>query len=326
MTNADYYRAYKLARSKSAVISLKAQVEIRSLYLKASKQTAEKLRDALNPGKRELTESEWNALRYELTEPGKTITDGVTNIAMGAVGAGAGLYILINADYLKDAMPNDIAITKEGIDKLAKVQTRKAAESISTRTYGTGKAFSTRVWDAKADYENTIRKIVEGGIRIGRDPAKIAKDIQAYTADGRIGIAKRWASLERGDAAWMQRLPKNIDWRAVRLVRSELQATIQDAGKLAGQTNPGATGEYEWLLGPGLNHCSTCIEYSTMTFTKDTLPDYPHGNCGCVPQAKLRDRGTFVNDLKEWTQGDASEKTRYISDWYQTVYAPAQGR
>src|SRR5512137_2705918 len=160
MTESEYYRAYKLARSKSAVISLKAQVEIRSLYLKASKQTADKLRDALNPGKRELTESEWNALRMELTEPGKTITDGIIDVTMGTIAAGAGLYIAINADYLKAAMPADTSITKEGIDKLAKVQARKAAESISTRTYGTGKAFSTRVWDAKADYENTIRKIV----------------------------------------------------------------------------------------------------------------------------------------------------------------------
>ena len=49
-------------------------------------------------------------------------------------------------------------------------------------------------------------------------------------------------------------------------------------------------------------------------------------NTRCQIQPVLRDRETFVNDLKEWTQGDASEKTRYISDWYQTVYAPAQGR
>jgi hypothetical protein len=258
MTESEYLTLYSQARSKTALVSLRAQAQIRSIFLKASRQTTDKLREALNPGKRELSESEWLSIRSELAD--KTITDGITSTTMAAIIAGTGLYVAINAKYLKDVLPSNNRVSATGINKLASVQKQKAIDSLKQRTYGTGKTFSTRVWDAKSVYDDTIKMIVQEGIRIGRDPAKIAKDITVYTADGREALAKRWASLERGASEWTKRLPKNIDWRAVRLVRSELQATLQREEVLAGETNPGATQEYQWVLGPGLNHCSRHLQ------------------------------------------------------------------
>jgi hypothetical protein len=325
MTSDQYYRLYKQARSQSALISLRAQVELRSLYIKASKQAADKLKDALNPGKRELSESEWNELSRQLKDAKLTLTDGITAIAVATVAAGAILYPKVNAAYLKANIKSE-SITDSGLDKLASVQTRRAVESMSTRTYGTGKAFSTRVWGAKDDWEASIRKIVEEGIKIGRDPAKIAKDIQVYTADGRVALANRWAQIERGTPGWYNRLPKNLDWRGVRLIRSELQASIQQAEIISGEENPGGTGKYKWLLGPGLNHCDTCLGYSTQIFTKETIPSYPHSNCGCVAELILRDRAQFVKDLKSWESGDINADNRYIDQWYTNIYQPAQGK
>jgi hypothetical protein len=323
MTESDYLKLYRQARSQTALVSLRAQVAIRSIFLKASKQTTDKLRDALNPGKRELSESEWLSLRSELAD--KTITDRITNTTIAAISAGTGLYIAINAKYLKDALPSNNRVSVNGINKLASIQKQKAIDSLKQRTYGNGKTFSTRVWDAKAVYDDTIKKIVQEGIRIGRDPAKIAQDITVYTSDGREALAKRWASLERGTSEWTKRLPKNIDWRAIRVIRSELQATLQKEQLLAGESNPGSTQMYKWILGPGLDHCDECIDYSSQTFTKENIPSYPHPHCGCIIQPVLRDRETFVRDLKEWVNGN-TENTRYITDWYNGVYMPAQGK
>jgi hypothetical protein len=197
---------------------------------------------------------------------------------------------------------------------------------MTTRTYGTGHTFSTRVWGAREDWETNIRRIVEEGIKIGRDPAKIARDIQVYTADGRVALANRWAQIERGTPGWYNRLPKNLDWRGVRLVRSELQASIQAAQVEAGEQNPGATGEYRWVLGPGVDHCEECIDNSAQTYTKENVPSIVHPNCSCSIEPILRDRSQFIKDLKAWESGDINADNRYIDQWYTNVYQPAQGK
>jgi hypothetical protein len=200
---------------------------------------------------------------------------------------------------------------------------RKLVESLVTRLWSDGYTFSERCWNLRADWLERIRMTVAAGIAQGRDPVKIAKDIQAYTADGKVALIQRWGKLERGAAEFAKRIPGRVDWRASRLVRSELHASLQDAGIAAGEINPGATGEYDWVLSPGRESwpCECENLAAGGPYKADQVPTYPHPHCGCSVRPRLRDRKEFVADLRrKFIHG---ESVPYLDEWYDEKYKGA---
>jgi len=322
VTKAEYAELYAKARQETVKMSLKAQAKVKRAYIQAAAQAAEKLRDALDRNLSEITVQHWQSIMNELQKASGELNQTITDITTSLVEDSTKVYTKIDAGYLTYAVQSGAitSITEDGILAMASNINRNAVRNMVSRVYSDGYTFSSRVWGLKSDWEKAIKEILTSGIASGRDPVKLVKDIQVYTADGAVALAERWGKLERGSAEWKKRLPKNIDWRAVRLVRSEFQATMQAVSTLAGQTNPGSTGKYTWVLGPGLVHCEHCIEFSTQQFTKDTLPSYPHPNCGCQVRPILQDMTAFVDDLKDWESGKVNDATRRIDTWYQEQY------
>jgi hypothetical protein len=306
-------------------MTLQARTELRSIYIQASDDVAKKLLASKKLGTGRLTQQLWTELEKDLQSAIKELDNGITKIAVSGVTETTKLYAEINTKYLYSAMQDAgvTRVTKAGIEKLGALQSRTAVESMVNRVYQDGYTFSQRVWNATTDYNKSIKEIVAKGMAEGRDPVKICRDIQGYTRDGKMALAKRWGHMKEGSAEWKKRIPKDIDWRALRLVRSEMQASIQDSNARSGEMNCGSTGQFKWLLGPGLTHCDDCLSYSTQIFTKDTLPGYVHSNCGCNNQPVLRDRDEFIKDLKAWMNDDGSRDTGYIDTWHDKIYVPA---
>jgi hypothetical protein len=132
------------------------------------------------------------------------------------------------------------------------------------------------------DTEDKIMDVVWGGISQGRDVRSVATDLMAYLKGGPEIVKGRWGKLEPGTKEYAKRLgSKGVDYRAMRLYRSEIHRNQQEAAVTEGEDNPACTGEYDWILMPGrrvfLCECPKLAEEGP--YTKDTIPDYPHPNC-----------------------------------------------
>jgi hypothetical protein len=104
----------------------------------------------------------------------------------------------------------------------------------------------------------------------------------AYLKGGPEAVKGRWGKLEPGTREYAKRLgSKGVDYRAMRLYRSEIHRNQQEAAVEGGEDNPACTGLYDWILMPGRGtFLCNCPELAAGgPYTKDTIPDYPHPNC-----------------------------------------------
>jgi hypothetical protein len=278
MTNLEFDRLHKQARVKVAVTQYKALTELKGAYIAVADSAARAVIDAKLRGLSSLTLGYWLGIKTQMSTALETFGNDTTEIATTGVRSNVDTMTGISKAYLTANAVNEY-VTREGLAQMYSRVNDDVVKSVFNRVWQDGYTFSQRVWRNGESVQDDIKRILENGIIAGRDPAKIAKDIQAFTVDGQVGLAKRWANVERGTSAWVSRMPKSIDWRGIRLVRSELQIAVQDAGRQSGLTNPASTGTWRWVMGPGLDHCEVCEGYSKQIFTEETLPTYPHGNC-----------------------------------------------
>lgn len=326
MTAAEYVRLYATARRQSANLSIKARAEIARIYRKAADEAAAVARDVMERGLSELTSERWASMAVQLKDAADDIASGVERIGRKLVTDAGSLFPEIDSRYVLAAVAEAGAaksVTSVVMGRLTAAVNRKLVESLATRIWSDGYTFSERCWNLREDWLERIKSTVAAGIAQGRDPVKIARDIQVYTADGKVALAQRWGKLERGTAEFAKRIPGRVDWRAARLVRSELYASLQDAGIAAGEINPGATGEFDWVLSPGREDwpCA-CAEFAVGgPYKADQVPTYPHPHCQCTVRPRLRDRKEFVADLrKKFVHGESVD---YLDTWYDEKYKAA---
>jgi hypothetical protein len=326
----DYAKAYAAARAKAYRLDIAARRQIVDVYQKAADEAAAVVQDAIERGLSELTTTRWQVIAAKLQDAADEIARGTETTTRSVITSTASLFAEIDKDYIWAAAKVAGAtsrITQAGLLSLVASVNKNVVASLSTRLWSDGYTFSQRVWGAsglKPDWLNSIKMTVASGIAQGRDPVRIARDIQVYTKDGKVALLDRWGNLERGTAEFAKRIPKNIDYRAARLVRSELNASLQDAEVLSGQTNPAGTGEYDWILSPIHSDVWGC-ECSSLAaggpYTVDNIPTYPHPNCFCPgPRLKLRDHDEFMSDLTQWARGGSID---YLDMWYTDVYKAA---
>jgi hypothetical protein len=181
-------------------------------------------------------------------------------------------------------------------------------------------SLSKSVWGALGDTEDKIMNVVWGGISQGRDVRSVATDLMAYLKGGPKIVKGRWGKLEPGTKEYAKRLgSKGVDYRAMRIYRSEIHRNQQEAAVTEGEDNPACTGEYDWILMPGrgtfMCDCPKIAEGGP--YTKETIPDYPHPNCDCMVEPRLRDSDDLIRDLKDYVNGVPSEGANEISLWAQ---------
>jgi len=193
-----------------------------------------------------------------------------------------------------------------------------------------GVGYSTRVWGnvnaqgkvigVYGDWLDKVRSITSAGIAQGRDPIKIAKDLQAYVKGG-VGTIGRWGKLEPGTAQYVARLGSSgVDYRALRLVRSELYRGIQKGTVDAGEVNPACTGWYDWLLSTGREswNCDCPQKAADGPYRASNIPDYRHPNCACTVRQQTISRAQFTQDLKDYVNGVDSAGAQHIAEWANT--------
>jgi hypothetical protein len=347
MTQAEYTRLYKRSHAKNGVLTLRAKKRLLKTYKEAASLAAKEVAKATEKGLSNLTSTYWKNIEKQLTAGADLIAKELEIIVPDNITKGYRNFYSVDREYILDATKaaKVTDITRAGLDNMAIKVNDDLLKIQINRTSQNGYKFVDSVWSKKtilakdgitklptsvhADYQFRIKNIINTGIAQGRDSVKIAKDITDYAAKGKDFVFKegRYGKLKPGTAEFKKRITEKVDWRALRLVRSEMNASLQQAGVMEGQLNPAATKFYDWektvgnAIDPDGSRNSSglrCIDLQANSpYPEEEVPSYQHSNCSCHVRPVLMDQDKFVDDLKDWNPGG---EPAYLNDWYNDQY------
>lgn len=328
MTQAEFYEAQRKARDTYRANFRSVRRAISRVYISAAEEVAERIKTLETKLKGDsLTAKSLRILESTLKKTGARIASETEIFTVDVIDDGIYTTNKPHIQYLKDSIKladiDDIEFS--AIEKIYGKINEDLINLTYTRLFD-GYTFEQRIWGAEKlpglsqRWQTDIKNIVTFGLAQGRDVLKIAQDITFYAAHGREKLIKRYGDLVEGTKTFSKRIPSHVDWRALRIARSELYISLQDASKLQGSLNP-AVLEYKWNLTAGASH-DTCIcpdLAADSPYNEFDLPDYPHSNCLCWISQKIKGRDEFVQDLIDWGKGQG---VPYLDNWYTQKYSP----
>lgn len=322
MTQAEYIAEYAKARRQWPFLTAKAMRAIHAAYAEAGRKIADSIREGeLVDGQLSFTTQQ--AVDRAILEGSAAIGDALRDGVPSLVYSAAGLYAAIEAGFLTDALGEAGKLTAEGIAKLF-AKTSDASVLRSLNTVGAdGRIFWSRVPNVSRYFGDDILAMVRAAIDQGRDLGKIAADVNKYIRDGKAGTIHRWGENITPDSKQLlKRVPEHVDYRALRLARSELGRGLQETAKENGRANPGTTGLYDWIRINSIEWGCVCPSNAANgPYEYENVPGYPHPNCSCIVRPVLKNGTDFRNALQAWANGGSDAE---LDAWYHTKYLPAQ--
>ena len=316
MTSAEYTRAYSRARAQFPNLTRKAMIELRRVYQAAGRLAAAAVRDSTRAGLSSITSSQYMQLQRQLMQGVNRINVALAAQVPSVVGTGFQSYAKIETRYLIDSVMRAGAVSAISpvlIRQFYVGLNERVVEDIVRRTFANGYSFSTRVWNTAMDYNRQINNVVSTGVAMNRDVLSIARDINVYVRDGKMSLMQRYGDLVRGASDLTRRSRLKVDYRALRLVRSELTASLQNAAVQAGEANPACIHMYEWVRVNSEEWGCDCPELQENSpYRTESVPGYPHPNCMCQVRPILMNNNKFVGDLRSYVAGG---NVPYIADW-----------
>ena len=333
MTQAEFYKAQKEAREKYLEIMRDVNRDISQLYINAANEVSEKIKTLNLTGKGDsLTAASLKSLESTLRKTGSRIAGETEQIIINSIDDSITKTSGPHTEFLKDAIDRAgiDKITGEIIDGLYSRINETLISLTYTRIWSDGYTFSDKIWGFPGTetqpylpglakyWEAAVKNLITFGLAQGRDILQVAKDLSYYAVHGKKGLMKRYGEILRGTKQFSKRFPKFIDWRAMRLARSELYISLQDAAKIQGRLNP-AVKEYIWNLtgGRGDWPCICPDLAANSPYPELEVPSFPHPNCLCYITHKIIPRNQFVNDLVDWGNGMG---VPYLDNWYINYY------
>ncbi|QEK06205.1 hypothetical protein [Treponema phagedenis] len=183
---------------------------------------------------------------------------------------------------------------KKGLIKITRVHkdVLRQAELIAESTFKKRRKFkerefvlSDRIWDLSGNNMEKIKEILEAGINT--DCVDVAKALSKYVKEGSETLAKEYPNMMERMGG---RVPKNLNYEALRLARNEAAETYWRATVEGFKDNPAVTA-CKWLISnnriPGFH--DICDDYAYADnyglgagiYPVAEAPDKPHVNCLC---------------------------------------------
>ncbi len=315
MTNKEYKKWYKKARSECPKMTRRAMVEVFRTYKQAAREVSALVRTASPHGLEDVSSSIYGSLQRQLEKSAQDVFDTLNNTLPSTTRTTLDISAKIHTQYIDDALKvAGSSITKTAITEAYSAVNDGLVKDLISRISQKGYTFTERIWNTANDLPAQLNRVVSAGLAQNRDVLKIAKDISVYTNDGKTALIKRYGKLKRGTLQFSARISDKIDYRALRLVRSELYMSLQNSSVEQAKANPAADGEFDWVLTSGGDHSCKCADLASGSpYGEHEVPVYPHPNCRCTIRPRLMDREKFNTDLKRWVGG---ESVPYIDDWH----------
>lgn len=145
---------------------------------------------------------------------------------------------------------------------------------------------SDRIWDISDNNYEKIKEIISSGINT--DCAEVAKALQQYVKEGAETFVKDYPNMYERMGG---RVPKNLNYEALRLARNELSEVYWQATIEGFKENP-AVRAVKWLLSnnrlPGYHDICDTMAYANAhglgagIYPVDEAPEKPHICCLCA--------------------------------------------
>ena len=165
---------------------------------------------------------------------------------------------------------------------------------------------SDRIWDVSDNNYDKIKEIISSGINT--DCVEVAKALQQYVKEGSKTFAENYPNMYDRMGG---RVPKNLNYEALRLARNELSEVYWLATIEGFKENP-AVKAVKWLLSnnrlPGYHDICDTMAYAddyglgAGIYPVDDAPEKPHICCLCALApviAKDIERGDVANKPPE---------------------------
>jgi len=187
---------------------------------------------------------------------------------------------------------------------------RKAVEALYARTWSDGLNISDRIWKIRNHTGENLVDFIRLSQAEGRSAVDIARDLDQYIKGGKQYISPELAAQKN--------FPKNLDYRALRLARTEYTQSFMEGVYASGQVSPSYHG-IKWLLSDAHPEPDVCDPMAGKIYKQGEEPAIPHPQCMChqVP-VHNETLDQFTNRVKEWRNNPGSQPE--LEDWYQNVY------
>ena len=351
MTKKEYERLYREAYRRAGRITAETRRLLLSVFKEAGDLAAAQVARTEAGGLSDLTSAAWRQIDDQLRAGAQIIGETAEREIPLAISRAYTGFLDADARYIAEAaqQAGQLLITDAGIRNIGVGIDFRLLQAQATRIFQNGYTFSDSIWSTvtarardgitdlptsvAADYQFRIKNLILTGEAQGRDVVDIADDIQVYIDKGKDQVFNpgRYGRLEPGTAQYKLRISKRVDWRALRLIRSELNASLQEAGVLESLINPASPNLVDWIKNPGNPidpdgsrnvsglRCIDLMEFNP--YKLEESPSYQHPNCSCRKVPVLMDQREFVADLKKWVPNTGN--VRYLDDWYNQFYLPA---
>lgn len=322
MTSAEYSSLYAQLKRKYPGLTQKAMAVIRKAMAEAGRKVADILREGTLDGSGLSWETQ-RQIDQSLLESSQDIADSMRTSIPELLATAGGLSVAVEVAFLSEAMAKVSKVSLEGLQKLFEKTMGQAVQSSLNFVGPDGFSLWGRIPNVSSQFGDDIVNLVRAAIDQGRDLGKIAADVNKYIKDGKASTIHRWGENIKPDSArLLRRVPERVDYRALRLARSELGRGLMETAKANGQANPGATGWYDWVRLNSIDWgCECPNNQANSPYLLADFPAYSHPNCSCTCRAVLKDGAEFREDLKAWANGESSPD---LESWYQSTYLPAQ--
>jgi hypothetical protein len=281
--------------------------ELLVVYNQSADAMATRLRAEAAAGHAQVTLDMLAAMESQLMSAAEAIAAALQRELPLMVTEGYTQYAKIDNAMIAELM--GATVNASGILGMTVAVNNRLIANMLNRVWQDGYTFSERVWKVGSDYQEQIKRLVASGVAQGRGTIKIAKDIQTYVNKGRAGLPIEYGNAKFGDV-----IAKKVDWRALRIARSELGAAMQEATLEQGLNNPAALDLFDWFrINTQIHDCECPALAAGSPYKAADVPARPHSNCMCQIRARLRDLNTVVADIAKWHNG---EQVGYLDEWY----------
>lgn len=310
----DYYKWALEARKKYLLMLQQSDETIAELYIASINRIIQELKKGENKNLKYLLEviaKDVDQFNQDLAKAIKFVVENGTE---------NGMYFIkqVSIDVLKEAGVDTVPFIKSmEFSRKRAIQTSFARNF--ARSHEDGLKLSERIWNIGQHNKKIMSDIVRAGA--GEDVVTVARSLESYVKKGKTSIAANYPNMIK---RMESRIPANLDYKALRLARTELTAAYGEGVIASAKATP-VVKYVKWVISsshPRKDICDTNANggpNGNGIYEAMSCPIYPaHPNCICTLQPAPENTTVVVDKLKAWLKNPQSQPE--IEEWYQTHY------
>ena len=306
----DYYKWALEARKKYLLMLQQSDETIAELYIASINRIIQELKEGENKNLKYLLEviaKDVDQFNQDLAKAIKFVVENGTE---------NGMYFIkqVSIDVLKEAGVDTVPFIKS-----MEFSRKRAIQTSFARSHEDGLKLSERIWNIGQHNKKIMSDIVRAGA--GEDVVTVARSLESYVKKGKTSIAANYPNMIK---RMESRIPANLDYKALRLARTELTAAYGEGVIASAKATP-VVKYVKWVISsshPRKDICDTNANggpNGNGIYEAMSCPIYPaHPNCICTLQPALENTTVVVDKLKAWLKNPQSQPE--IEEWYQTHY------